>query len=87
LFVNVSGSLILGFLVALFDDRLLPDPALRAALTIGFLGAYTTFSTFSLETFRLLQDGAAGTALAYVLASVLAGLGAVYLGWSVGRAV
>lgn len=87
LFVNVSGSLILGFLVALFDDRLVPDPALRAALTVGFLGAYTTFSTFSLEVFRLLQDGAAGTALAYVLASVLAGLGAVYLGWTVGRAL
>jgi CrcB protein len=87
LFVNVSGSVILGFLVALFDERLVPDPALRAALTIGFLGAYTTFSTFSLETFRLLQDGALGTAVAYVLASVLAGLGAVYLGWVVGRAV
>ncbi|MGH2758018.1 MAG: fluoride efflux transporter CrcB [Actinomycetota bacterium] len=87
LFVNVSGSLVLGFLAAVFSDRLVPDAALRTALTVGFLGAYTTFSTFSLETFRLLQDGAASTALGYMLASVFAGLLAVYVGWVVGRAV
>lgn len=84
-FVNVTGSLVLGFLVAVLGERV--GAELRAALTIGFLGAYTTFSTLSLETFRLLQHGAAGVAATYVLVSVVVGLGAVYLGWIVGRAV
>lgn len=87
LVINVSGSLVLGFLFVLLTERFLPHPALRTALTVGFLGAYTTFSTFSLETFHLIEDGAVGLALGNVLASVAAGLAAVYLGVVVGRAL
>jgi len=77
--VNVSGCLLLGFLITLFAERLVPSPHLRAALTIGFLGAYTTFSTFAYETLRLGEDGAPARALLYVVASV--GLG-VLAAWT-----
>jgi len=87
LIINVSGSLVLGFLFVLLTERFLPHPALRTALTVGFLGAYTTFSTFSLETYRLIEDGAVGLAALNVLASVGAGLVAVYLGVVVGRSI
>lgn len=62
-------------------------PWLRSTLTIGFLGAYTTFSTLSLETYRLLADGAAGLALANSAASLAGGLGAVYVGVVLARTV
>jgi CrcB protein len=54
-------------------------------VTVGFLGAYTTFSTWSFETYRLLEDGALALAFANVLGSIAAGLGAVYLGIVLGR--
>ena len=60
---------------------------MRTALTIGFLGAYTTFSTFSYETYRLGEDGAIGLGLLNVGLSLSAGLFAVWLGVVVGRAV
>ena len=85
--VNVSGALALGFLFTLFTEHLTVSPWLRAALTVGFLGAYTTFSTLSLETYRLLEDGAIGLALANVFGSAAAGLLAVYLGVIAGRAL
>jgi fluoride exporter len=87
LVINVSGSLVLGFIFVLMTERFLPHPALRTALTVGFLGAYTTFSTFSLETFRLIEDGALGLAALNVAASVAAGIAAVYLGVVVGRTI
>jgi fluoride exporter len=85
--VNVTGSFVLGLVFVLTTERFRPDPWLRSAMTIGFLGAYTTFSTFSLETYRLVEDGAYGLALANVAGSVAAGLAAVYAGVVVGRAV
>jgi CrcB protein len=85
--VNVSGALALGLLFTLTTERLLVAPWLRSALAIGFLGAYTTFSTFSLETFRLLEDGARGLALLNAAASVALGLVAVYAGVVLGRAL
>jgi fluoride exporter len=85
--VNVSGSFVLGLLFVLFTERITVDPWLRSTLTIGFLGAYTTFSTLSLESYRLLEDGAVGLALANTLGSLAAGLTAVYLGVVCGRAV
>jgi len=61
-------------------------PWLRSALLIGFLGAYTTFSTLSLETFRL-EDGAFTPAAANGLGSVGAGVGALYVGVVLGRVI
>jgi fluoride exporter len=85
--INVSGSFLLGIVFVAMTERFRPDPWLRSALTIGFLGAYTTFSTFSLETYRLAEDGAYGLALANALGSLAAGLAAVYAGVVIGRAL
>lgn len=76
--INVGGSLLLGAIVAVLDAH--PHPTLRPALTIGLLGAFTTFSTFSLETYRLLDRGHVGLASAYSLGSLAAGLAAVTTG-------
>lgn len=83
--VNASGSFLLGFVFALLTERFLPHPTVRAALTIGFLGAYTTFSTFAFETMRLAEDGALLRAAANVAVSVGAALVAVYAGTWLGR--
>jgi CrcB protein len=85
--INVSGSFVLGLLFVLLTERYRPDAWLRSGLTIGLLGAYTTFSTLTLETYRLLEDGAYGLAFANALGSLAAGLVAVYAGIVVGRAV
>jgi CrcB protein len=83
--VNVSGAFALGLLFTVLTEHLTVAPWLRVAVTVGFLGAYTTFSTFSLETYRLIVDGAVGLALANAAGSVAAGLVAVYGGVVVGR--
>ena len=85
--VNVTGSFLLGALFVLLAERLMVAPWIRSSLLIGFIGAYTTFSTLSLETFRLFEDGAHLLALANGLGSLIAGLLAVYGGIVVGRAV
>jgi CrcB protein len=85
--VNISGAFVLGFLFTVMTEQLTVAPWLRGAITIGLLGAYTTFSTLSFETYRLLEDGALGIAAANMLGSVAAGLGAVYLGVVTGRAL
>jgi len=83
--INVSGCFALGFIFTLLTERFLPHPTLRIALTVGFLGAYTTFSTFAFETMRLAEDGAVLFAALNVFASVGAGLLAVYAGTWAGR--
>ena len=83
--INVSGAFVLGLLFTVLTEHLTVAPWLRVALTVGFLGAYTTFSTFSLETYRLIVDGAIGLALANAVGSVAAGLVAVYGGVVLGR--
>ena len=72
--VNVSGSFLLGLAVTLLGERLTVAPWVRASIAIGFLGAYTTFSTFTFETVRLAEEGASGNALANVGASLVVGL-------------
>jgi CrcB protein len=79
LVINTVGSLLLGFLVR-FMEAVALTPDLRALLTIGLLGAFTTFSTFSYETVTLLQGGQWARGLAYSLGSLLLGLVAVLAG-------
>jgi CrcB protein len=83
--INVGGSFALGAVVARLDAHPDPHAALRPAITIGLLGAFTTFSTLSLETFRLLARGHVLLASAYSLGSLAAGLLAVTLGVALGR--
>ncbi len=85
--VNVSGCFLLGFVFTLLTERFLPHPTLRTAITVGFVGAFTTFSTFAFETMRLAEDGAVLVALVNVSASVAAGIAAVYFGSALGRAL
>lgn len=85
--VNISGAFVLGLLMTLMTEQLTTAPWLRSGLTIGLLGAYTTFSTLSYETYRLLEDGALGLAAANVFGSMATGLLAVYLGVVAGRAL
>jgi len=85
--VNISGAFTLGLVFTLATERWGISPWLRSALTIGFLGAYTTFSTLALETYRLAEDRALALAAANMLGSCAAGLVAVYLGIVLGRAL
>jgi fluoride exporter len=79
--INISGSFLLGIVGALVALRVSPSSdALRLALGIGFLGAFTTFSTFELETHALLEDGSWWLASTNVVASLLLGLFAVRAG-------
>src|SRR5262245_18121439 len=86
LIVNLSGCLLLGFLMGALEARPLP-PVLRPALATGFIGAYTTFSTFEYETVLLIRDGSPFLATVYVLGSLFLGLAAVWLGLLTARAL
>lgn len=80
LVINVSGSLLLAFVYGILDSTS-AGPEWRAFLGIGVLGGYTTFSAFSYEAMRLIQDGDWGHALGYVLGSVIVSLAAALLGF------
>ena len=85
--INVVGSFLLGVLVTMAAHKLLPAPeALQLALGVGFLGAFTTFSTFELETHTLFETGAWGVGLINVIASVLVGFVAVRVGIALTKA-
>ncbi|MGE5307792.1 MAG: fluoride efflux transporter CrcB [Deltaproteobacteria bacterium] len=73
LVVNLLGCLLVGFLAALTEDRFVLGPDLRVLLMIGFCGAFTTFSTFILETSNLIRDGETMRAFLNVIVSVAAG--------------
>ena len=83
--VNVSGCLIMGFITALLTERLTASPNWRFLIPIGFVGAYTTFSTFELETFRAVSEGAWPIAAANVGASFVAGYLALWAGFVAAR--
>ncbi|WP_428266460.1 fluoride efflux transporter CrcB [Haliangium sp.] len=69
--VNVLGSFLIGFLMDLFAARGQLDSALRVALTVGFLGGFTTYSSFALETVQLVQNRQYGAVLLYVGATLI----------------
>jgi fluoride exporter len=82
--INVTGSFFLGLLMAYLNARPLSSPHYRLFFAVGFLGAYTTFSTFSYETLRLVQDQSVGAALWNIIGSFALGLVGVSLGIFVG---
>jgi CrcB protein len=82
--INVSGCFLLGLFLSIAATRSV-DPALRLLIATGFLGAYTTFSTFEYETHQLTEQGAMAWAAANVVASVAVGFAAVRLGAAVAR--
>jgi len=85
--VNVSGSFLLGVVFTLLTERVALAPWVRASVSIGFLGAYTTFSTLSLESYRLLEARSYSLAGANLLGSVAAAVLALYGGVVLGRAL
>lgn len=85
--VNMSGSFVIGALFVVLSERVVVAGWVRSSLTIGFIGAYTTFSTLSLEAARLVQDGSYLVAAAYGVGSLALGLVFVFLGMAAGRLV
>jgi fluoride exporter len=84
-FINVSGSFLIGLLFVLFTERFDVNENLKLALTVGFLGAYTTFSTFEFETFALIRERQLAIAILYVSLSFAIGLIGVLAGVWLGR--
>jgi CrcB protein len=80
LFINLSGCYFLAWFLTITAKRLKMNPNLRLAIGTGFTGAFTTFSTFSVETLNLIKNGQYGFALLYVLASIFGGIGLALLG-------
>jgi CrcB protein len=78
--VNIIGCFVLGFFITLAEGKFIISPQMRSFFAIGLLGAFTTFSTFSFETFALLQDELYVSAFSNILISVLVGIFAVWAG-------
>jgi len=85
LVVNIVGCFLAGFLFYLMQERFLVNYIVRTAIMIGFLGGFTTFSSFGLQTFTLLRDGEIALATMNVLVSNVAGLLTVWAGYSLAR--
>ena len=85
--VNVLGCLLIGFAFHWFESRGALASPWRLALIGGFLGGFTTFSAFGIETFELLRSGQAATALAYAGASLVVGVLAVAAGFWIARGI
>jgi fluoride exporter len=85
--VNITGCLVMGVATALLTDRLVVHPNWRFLIPIGFIGAYTTFSTFEMETFRAISEGAWLVGGINVVSSVVAGYAALWLGVVLTRAL
>jgi fluoride exporter len=83
--VNIAGAFALGLVVALSTERLLPHPSWRTAIGIGYLGSFTTFSTYTYESVKLAEDGAVGLALLNSVGMLALGLLAAFCGLALGR--
>src|SRR5512135_1952236 len=86
-FINVSGSFLIALVMSLATERMMINPQWRLFLAVGFLGAYTTFSTFEYETGSLLRDGEWMVAMLNVILSVLVGFAALKLGDAAARSL
>lgn len=87
LIVNLVGCFLAGLLFCLLQERYLVNHTARTIVMIGFLGGFTTFSSFGLQTFTLLQDGEFGLAALNVIASNLVGLFMVWAGYTLAKAL
>lgn len=87
LFINVLGAFLLAFLLTILLDLWELDPDIRLGITTGLLGAFTTFSTLCKETVGLFERGDFFTAIWYLIATIMLGLGAAYLGVTVAREI
>jgi CrcB protein len=85
--VNALGSFLLGFLFIWLIERSTVGELARLAITVGFFGAFTTFSTYSLESIRLIQEGAFSLALGNIIGQVVVCLGLSWLGVQLARAL
>lgn len=85
--VNIVGSFLMGALIALMAVKFSPSPELRAFLTVGLLGGFTTFSAFSLDAVLLYERGAFAAAAAYVAVSVVCSIGGLFAGLQIVRQV
>jgi CrcB protein len=85
LVVNVTGCFLIGLLMTLITERFSPGTNWRPLLVIGFLGGYTTFSSFEWETYAAARDGSHWMGLVNVIASVVFGYAAVWLGAAIAR--
>ena len=85
LVINVTGSFIIGLLMTWFTERTLPEANLRPLLVIGFLGGYTTFSSFEWESYAAIRDGGFWMGLTNLVGSVVLGYAAVWLGSMLAR--
>jgi CrcB protein len=85
--INVAGSLLIGVMYVLVTEKTQLSPEWRSLASVGFLGAFTTYSTYSLDALQLLQQGALGTALLYLVGTMLVCLLAVYAGVQLTRIV
>ena len=79
-FINITGSFLIGFLLVLLTDKFMISDNLRLAVLVGFLGAFTTFSTFELEIFDLVRERYFAIAFLYLFLSVLVGFVGVLAG-------
>jgi CrcB protein len=85
--INISGSFILGFFLAFAQDRPWLHPQARLLFAVGFVGAYTTFSTYTYESLRLMMEGQFALAAFNIVASVVVGMVAVFAGVALGSAM
>lgn len=87
LVVNLLGTFLFGFIWSLVEQRLVISVETRVVILSGFLGAFTTFSSFMFETSALVGDGQWGYALLNVAAQIILGMVAIFLGLAAGRAI
>jgi fluoride exporter len=85
--INLSGALVMGFFATLTMERAIASPDLRALVAIGFLGSYTTFSTYTLDTATLLHSGYWGKSLIYWSASAILGVVCLEMGSAIARKI